>query len=125
MSEHATTDIDNADVNEQLNEFIDQLTDSEPYQQFIESQQQLKADDEAQQLIRDFQQKQQQLQQNGFDQATMKELRELQQDMEENDTIQDVSHAENELIALLEQTNDIISERIGQEFAQTMGGGCC
>lgn len=125
MSEHATTDIDSAHVNKQLNEFIDQLTDSEPYQRFIESQQQLKADDEAQELVRDFQQKQQQLQQNGFDQATMKELRELQREMEENDTIQDVSHAENELIALLEQTNEIISERIGQEFAQTMGGGCC
>ena len=125
MSEHATTDIDSADVNEQLNEFIDHLTDSEPYQRFIESQQRLKADDEAQQLIHDFQQKQQQLQQNGFDQATMKELREFQQEMKENETIQEVCSAENELIALLEESNDIISERIGQEFAQTMGGGCC
>ena len=125
MSEHVTTDIDSADVNEQLYEFIDQLTESEPYQRFIESQQRLEADEEAQELIRDFQQKQQQLQQNGFDQATMKELRELQEEMEENKTIQKVSHAENELIALLEQTNDIISERIGQEFAQTIGGGCC
>ena len=44
--------------------------------------------------------------------------------MEENETIQEVSSAENELIALLEETNDIISERIGQEFAQTMGGFC-
>lgn len=125
MSEHTTTDIDSTDVNEQLNVFIDHLTDSEPYQRFIESQQRLKADDKAQELIHDFQQKQQQLQQNGFDQATMKELRELQQEMEENDTIQEVSQVENELIALLEQTNDIISERIGQNFVQTMGGGCC
>ena len=45
--------------------------------------------------------------------------------MEDNETLSDVRAAEAELVALLEQTNDIISEKIGQEFAQTTGGGCC
>ncbi|MFA9427837.1 halo-CC-star protein HcsL [Natronorubrum sp. A-ect3] len=122
MSEHVTT---NSAVDDRLDEFIETITESKPYQQFVDSQQELKADDEAQELLREFQTKQQQLQRDGFDQETMGELRELKTEMEDNETISDVRAAEAELVALLEQTNDIISEKIGQEFAQTTGGGCC
>ena len=121
MSEHITTE---ATVDEQLREFIDMISDSEPYQQFIDSQQRLQADNEAQDLLEDFQQKQQQLQQD-FDQETLRELRELKQDMENNDTIREARQAETALVELFETTNDIISEKIGQTFAQTTGGGCC
>ena len=55
----------------------------------------------------------------------MGELREIKEEMEANDTISEVRQAENELLTLLEETNEIISEKIGQEFAQTTGGGCC
>ncbi|ELY46561.1 halo-CC-star protein HcsL [Natronorubrum bangense] len=122
MSEHVTT---NSAVDDRLAAFIETITESEPYQQFVDSQQQLKADDDAQELLREFQTKQQQLQRDGFDQETMGELRELKAEMEDNETISDVRAAEAELVTLLEQTNDIISEKIGQEFAQTTGGGCC
>ena len=122
MSEHVTT---NSAVDDRLDEFIETITESKPYQQFVDSQQELKADDEAQELLREFQTKQQQLQRDGFDQDTMGELRDLKAEMEDNETLSDVRAAEAELVALLEQTNDIISEKIGQEFAQTTGGGCC
>lgn len=121
MSEHITTE---ATVDEQLSEFIDTISDSEPYQQFIESQRRLKNDDEVQDLLEEFQQKQRQLQQD-FDQETLHELRELEQEMENNETIREARQAETALVELFETTNDIISEKIGQPFAQTTGGGCC
>ena len=55
----------------------------------------------------------------------MSELQELQTEVSNNDTIQQHRAAEEELVALLEQTNDVISEQIRQEFAQSLGGGCC
>lgn len=121
MSEHSTTE---ATVDEQLHAFIDTISDSEPYRQFVESQRRLKNDDEAQELLEQFQQKQRQMQQN-FDQETMQDLRDLKQDMENNETLQEARQAETALLELLEETNEIISEKIGQPFAQTTGGGCC
>lgn len=122
MSEYTTA---TTDVDEQLNEFIEAIVDSEPYQRFLESQRQLKSDEQAQQLLREYQTKQQQLQRSGFDQETMSELRELKADMDDNETLTELRETEDELVSLLEQTNDIISEKIGQEFARTTGGGCC
>lgn len=124
MSKSVSTDIDET-VNGQLSEFIDAITASNQYEQFVASQQQLECDDEAQRLLSEFQQKQQQLQENGFDQATMQDLRDLQEKMDDNKTISELREAETALIELLEETNEIVSERIGQEFAQTTGGGCC
>lgn len=121
MSEHSTTE---ATVDEPLHEFIDTISDSEPYQQFVESQRRLNNDDEAQELLEEFQQTQQQVQQE-FDQDTMQDLRDLKQEMEDNETLQEARQAETALLELLEETNEIISEQIGQPFAQTTGGGCC
>lgn len=45
--------------------------------------------------------------------------------MENNETLQEARQAETALIELFETTNDIISEKIGQPFAQTTRGGCC
>jgi cell fate (sporulation/competence/biofilm development) regulator YlbF (YheA/YmcA/DUF963 family) len=121
MSEHITTE---TSVDDQLHEFVDTISDSEPYQQFVESQRQLKSDDEAQELLEEFQQKQQQVQRE-FDQETMQELRDLKQEMETNETLQEVRQAETAVLELLKETNEIISEQIGQSFARTSRGGCC
>jgi cell fate (sporulation/competence/biofilm development) regulator YlbF (YheA/YmcA/DUF963 family) len=45
--------------------------------------------------------------------------------LEQNETIQQHRQAQTALIELLQQTNDVISEPIGMEFAQSSGGGCC
>jgi cell fate (sporulation/competence/biofilm development) regulator YlbF (YheA/YmcA/DUF963 family) len=116
---------DDLAVEESLQSFIETLRDSATYRQFVEASEQLEADEEAQFLLDAYQQKQQELQADEFDSSVMSELQELQTEVSNNDTIQQHRAAEEELVALLEQTNDVISEQIRQEFAQSLGGGCC
>ena len=111
-------------VEEKLQAFIDAIEDSETYQQFMAATEQLEADDEAMALLDEYRQKQQQLQQS-FDQSLMAELQELQEELSDNETIQQHRAAQSDLIELLQETNDVISEPIGMEFAQSSGGGCC
>lgn len=112
-------------VEAELRTFIETLTDSETYQQFSEASEALENDPEASALLQDFQQKQQRMQLEEFDQSVMSELKELQTEIADNETIQRQQAAQEELIELLQETNDIISDRIGQEFARSTGGGCC
>jgi len=112
-------------VEEQLRTFMETLTDSETYKEFVEASEALEDDSEASALLREFQQKQQQMQQGGFDQSIMSELQDLKSEMAENDTLERHRKAQEALIELLQETNDVISEEIGREFAQSTGGGCC
>ena len=112
-------------VEEQLRTFMETLTDSTTYQEFVEASEALEEDSEASALLREFQQKQQQMQRGGFDQSLMSELQDLKSEMTENDTLERHRMAQEALIELLQETNDVISEEIGREFAQSTGGGCC
>ena len=112
-------------VEESLQTFVETLRDSETYQQFVDASEQLEADDEAQSLLEAYQHKQQQLQGDEFDSSVMSDLQELQTELSNNETIHQHRAAQKELVALLEQTNDVISKQIRQEFAQSLGGGCC
>ncbi|EMA05615.1 Cell fate regulator YlbF, YheA/YmcA/DUF963 family (controls sporulation, competence, biofilm development) [Haloarcula vallismortis] len=114
-----------AAVEEQLQTFMQTLTDSETYQEFVEASEALEEDSEASALLQDFQQKQRQMQQGGFDQSLMSELQDLKSEMDANDTIQRHREAQEALVELLQGTNDVISEEIGRQFAQSTGGGCC
>jgi len=111
-------------VEQKLRAFIDAIEDSKTYQQFMAANEQLENDEEAMELLNEYRQKQQQMQRN-FDQSLMEELQEIQQKMDENETIQQHQAAQSDLIELLQQTNDMISDPIGMEFAQSSGGGCC
>ncbi|ERG97268.1 halo-CC-star protein HcsL [Haloquadratum walsbyi] len=124
MSDAESVDTVEDAVEAELQVFIDAIEASETYQQFVEASEQLEVDREATELLETYRQKQQQLQQN-FDQELMAELQELQSDLSDNETIQQHRAAQSELIELLRETNDVISEHIGMEFAQTSGGGCC
>lgn len=112
-------------VEESLQTFLDTVRDSETYQQFVDAQVRLEADDEAKELLQAYEQKQQQLQTDEFDQSLMSELQGLQTEVSNNEVIQQYQSAEADLIELLTETNDVISEKIGEEFAQSLGGGCC
>jgi len=112
-------------VEASLQAFTETLRDSETYQQFVDASEQLEADEEAQSLLEAYQQKQQQLQGDEFDSSVMNDLQDLQTELSNNETIQQHRAAQEELVALLEQTNDVISEQIKREFAQSLGGGCC
>jgi len=121
-----TESVQNAEdaVEEKLQTFIDAIADSETYQQFIEANKQLESDPEAMELLDEYRQKQRQMQQD-FDQELMAELQEIQTELSENETIQQHRDAQSTLVELLQETNDVISEPIGMEFAQSSGGGCC
>lgn len=124
MSDAESVDSAEDDVETKLQAFVDAIEDSETYQQFVEASQRLEADRPAKELLETYRQKQQQLQQD-FDQELMAELQELQSDLSNNETIQQHRAAQSELIELLQETNDVISEPLGMEFAQSSGGGCC
>ncbi|WP_138006897.1 halo-CC-star protein HcsL [Halalkalirubrum salinum] len=111
-------------VEQKLRAFIDAIEDSETYQQFMTASERLENDKEATQLLDEYRQKQHQMQQS-FDQSLMVELQKLQTELAENETIQQHKAAQMELVELLQETNDVISEPIGMEFAQSSGGGCC
>jgi len=91
----------------------------------VQASEALEAESGASALLREFQQKQRQMQMGGFDQSLMSELQELQSEMNDNDTLKRHRQAQEALVELLRETNDVISEQIGREFAQSTGGGCC
>ncbi len=111
-------------VEGKLQAFIDAIEDSETYQEFMAANEQLENDDAAMALLDEYREKQRQLQTN-FDQELMAELQEIQEELEHNETIQQHRQAQTALIELLQETNDVISEPLGMEFAQSTGGGCC
>ncbi|MEF8881774.1 MAG: halo-CC-star protein HcsL [Halapricum sp.] len=121
MSEQQT----DIDVNARLREFVDAIKASNQYQTYREARERLDGDEDAQQLLKTYQQKQMQLQRGGHDPDLMEELRDLRQQLDDNETISTYMQAEEELVTMLERTNDAISDKIGEEFARSMGGGCC
>ncbi|RDZ44528.1 MULTISPECIES: halo-CC-star protein HcsL [Haloferax] len=124
MSDAESVDSVEDAVEAKLQTFIDAVADSETYQQFIEANKQLESDPEAMDLLDEYRQKQRQMQQD-FDQELMAELQEIQTEISDNETIQQHRDAQSALVELLQETNDVISEPIGMEFAQSSGGGCC
>jgi len=112
-------------VKDELRAFIQTLTDSDTYREFVEASEALNDDSEATALLREFEQKRQEMQQDEFDQSVMSELQDLKSEMADNNTIQRHREAQDALVELLQGTNDVISEQIGREFAQSTGGGCC
>ena len=114
-----------ADVEAALREFLDALGESETYQRFAAADEALQDDDDAMALLREYQRKQQQLQRGGFDESVMAELKQLQTELSNDETIQRQQAAQAEVIELLQRTNDVVSDEIGEEFARSTGGGCC
>ena len=112
-------------VERKLQTFVETIKDSETYAEFMAANERLEEDSEAMVLLQEYQQKQRQMQMGGFDESVMSELRELQEEMNENETIQAHREAQEALVELLQETNEVISEKIGREFAQSLGGGCC
>lgn len=106
-------------------EFARAILECKEYKNFIRYNEELQRNQTAQNLLRQFQQKQMELQWNGFNPNTLEELRDLQMKIRKNDTLNGFFNSQQEILELLRHSNDIISERIGQQFAQGMGGGCC
>ncbi|WP_418286408.1 halo-CC-star protein HcsL [Halorubrum sp. DTA46] len=114
-----------ANVEATLREFLDALSESETYRRFVAADQALQDDADAMALLREYQRKQQQMQRGGFDESVMAELKQLQTEMSNDETIRRQQSAQSDLIDLFQRTNDAISDEIGEEFARSVGGGCC
>ncbi|MFC7186732.1 halo-CC-star protein HcsL [Halorubrum yunnanense] len=114
-----------ANVEAALREFLDALGESETYRRFVAADEALRDDADAMALLREYQRKQQQMQRGGFDGSVMAELKQLQTEMSNDETIQRQRAAQADLIALLQRTDDVISDAIGEAFARSTGGGCC
>jgi cell fate (sporulation/competence/biofilm development) regulator YlbF (YheA/YmcA/DUF963 family) len=112
-------------VEESLREFLDVLGSSETYQEFAAAEAALEADDEATALLREYEAKRAELQRNEFDESVMAELKQLQTAVSDNETIQRRRDAREQLVELLDETNTVIGDEIGETFARSNGGGCC
>lgn len=106
-------------------EFAQAIVDCEEYKNFMKHYEALEKNQKAQSLLKQSQEKQRELQWVGFSANTFQELRELQMEINKNETIQNFQKAQDELVDILRRTNDIISGKIGVQFAFLRGGGCC
>ncbi|MDZ5811739.1 halo-CC-star protein HcsL [Halorubrum sp. AD140] len=114
-----------ANVETALREFLDALRESETYRRFVAADEALQADADAMALLREYRQKQRQLQCEGFDESVMAELKGLQSELSDSEIIQRQQAAQDDLMELFQRTNDAVSDEIGEEFARSVGGGCC
>lgn len=106
-------------------EFSQAIVECDEYKNFIKFDEELQRNQSAQKLLKDFQQKQMELQMGGFNPNTLEELKELQMEIRNNEAIQNFAKSQQELVDVLRRSNDIISAKIGQQFAQGRRGGCC
>ncbi len=106
-------------------EFSQAIVECDEYKNFIKFDEELQRNQSTQKLLNDFQQKQMELQMGGFNPNTLEELKELQMEIRNNEAIQNFAKSQQELVDVLRRSNDIISAKIGQQFAQGRSGGCC
>jgi len=112
-------------LKEQVNAFAQAICECEEYRTFMQCNKDLENNQEAQNLLRQYQLKQQELQWSGYDAKTLDELKELRMQVTNNETLTKLFSSQEALIDLLKRSNDRISEKIGQQFAQKKQGGCC
>lgn len=112
------------EIKNKVKEFSEAILECEEYESFITESEKFDKNSEAHNLLNKFQQKKNQLQW-GFDSQLFDELQKLQMEINKNKTIQDFVKSQENLVNLLKRTNEIISEKIGTQFAFFQGSGCC
>ena len=111
------------DVERRVWAFARAIVDTQEYRSFMDANSALQLDREARELLQQYQLKTAEVQRKGFDPATLDELKALQVRVKSNETLTAFYNAQAAVVACLKQTNDRISERIGQQFAQARQGG--
>ncbi|WP_048152567.1 YlbF family regulator [Methanolacinia paynteri] len=107
---------------ERINAFGKAIVESEEYLNLIRCDEELNKDQMAQDLLREYRLKQLELQRKGFDRKVLGELNELEAQMKSNETLSNLENSQKALAALFRSSNEMISEKIGQPFAQRLGG---
>ncbi|HIH02914.1 MAG TPA: YlbF family regulator [Methanoregulaceae archaeon] len=113
------------DVELRVMAFARGIIASPEYQPFMQTNGDLAKNQETGDLLRKYQLKTAEVQRKGFDAASLDELKALRVRVKSNETLTAFYNTQAALVALLKQTNDRISEKIGQQFAQARQGGCC
>ena len=109
-------------VREKALELADAILQLEEYREFVEMEQKLREDENAQQLLVEFQRKQQDFvtkQMSGeFDQELLNELTEIQSKLNAMESVINFIEAYNRLLAVLGEIVDLISERINLDLSE-------
>ena len=113
------------DVELRVMAFARAIVASPEYQAFMQANGELAKNQEARSLLQQYQLKMNEVQHQGYDAASLDELKAVQLRVKENATLTAFYTTQAALVALLKETNDRISARIGQQFTQRRQGGCC
>lgn len=106
-------------------EFARTISESPEYRSFIRASERLKSDTVALNLMNVFRRKRAMLYGGQFSPGLMDELKELQDNINSNAAIREYTAAQAGLVDILRRANDLITARIGMQFAYSSGDGCC
>ena len=113
------------DLKGHVNTFAKAILECEEYRTFMQCNEDLENNKDAQNILRRYQLKQQELQWSGYDAGNLDELKELRTRVNNDETLTKLFSSQEALVNLLKSSNEQISEKIGQPFAQKKQGGCC
>jgi len=114
-----------SNVKLQIEAFTKAICECEEYCSFMQCNEDLENNPDAKNLLQRYQIKLEELQWSGYDAKTIDELKEVRTQVMNNETLTKLFSSQELLIALLKSSNDLISEKIGEPFAQRQQGGCC
>lgn len=100
------------------------LASSQEFREFHSAQEKLKQDKEAQSLLDQFQRKQREVQEarlrgKGFSGDALDEIEKLQRKLQANSTIMALVRAQQDVISLIQEINQVISITAGFDFGQS------
>jgi len=107
------------------------IGESMPFRKYEKATEHLRADQEAQRLLSEFQKAQQNLRMmQSWGGATEKDLEQFDKQQEKlfsNPTLREYFKSQEDLVSMLKELNVFISEKLGFDFANLTkpAGGCC
>ena len=107
---------------DRINAFGNAILESDEYRALIQCNERLDKDRGAKDLFRQYRLKQQELQLTGFDRTILGELNDLEAQMKSNETLSNLESSQKALTGLFKSSNELISSKIDQPFAQKRGG---
>jgi len=116
---------------EKAKSFAKILASSGEFQEFHSVQEKLKQDKGAQSLLEEFQKKQREVQEarmkgRGFSGSAFDEITKIRHKLQSNSTIMTWAKAQQDVIRLIQDTNQVISRAAGFDFGQnSSSGGPC
>jgi len=120
------------DMTAAARELAGAIAETAAYREFEQVSSALRNDEQARQLLQQFQQAQQFAQMSGGWGGTnaanqQQELQQLEQQVINNPTLSRLFKAQEQMIAMLKELNEYMTERLGFDFAELTkpAGGCC